>query len=78
MAAAPSSVPADREEAFVCSTGSTVNNIGWHGLECGIIVFFVVVVVLIETRSKWGTLWGQLKETFCSYVQVYVRIILGY
>lgn len=40
VAAASSSVPADREQAFVCSTGSTVNSIGWHGLECDIIVFF--------------------------------------
>lgn len=40
MAAAPSLVPADREEAFVCSAGGTVNNIGWHGLECDIIVCF--------------------------------------
>lgn len=31
VAAALSSVPADREEAFV---RSTVNSIGWHGLEC--------------------------------------------
>lgn len=37
MAAAPSSVPADRDEAFVWDT---VNDIGWHGLECDIIVFF--------------------------------------
>lgn len=35
VAAAPSTVPADREAAFVCSTG---NGIVWHRLECDIIV----------------------------------------
>lgn len=37
MAAAPSSVPADRDEAFVWDT---VNDIGLHGLECDVTVFF--------------------------------------
>lgn len=51
VAAAPSSVPADREGAFVCST---VNNIGWHRLECDIIVFCFLFFFLlfIETGSN--------------------------
>lgn len=61
MAAAPSSVPADRDEAFVWDT---VNDIGWHGLECDVTVF------LIEMGSKWGTLREQLGTRFlfvCRY-----------
>lgn len=61
MAAAPSSVPADRDEAFVWDT---VNDIGLHGLECDITVF------LIEMGSKWGPLRDQLGTRFCLCVVI--------
>lgn len=54
MAAAPSTVPADREAAFVRSTG---NGIVWHRLECDIIVLGVFFL-LIESSAEWGTLEG--------------------
>lgn len=61
MPAAPSSVPPDRDEAFVWDT---VNDIGLHGLECDVTVF------LIEMGSKWGTLRDQLGTRFCLCVVI--------
>lgn len=57
VAAAPSSVAADREEAFVCGT---LKSIGWHGLEFHIIVFFnrdQVKVGRIEGTNRRGILF---------------------
>lgn len=65
MAAAPSSVPADRERAFVHSTGGTVNSIGWHGLECDIIVFFN------RDWVKMGHNEGAIKRDVCICVCTY-------
>ena len=68
MAAAPSSVPADRERPFVCRTGGTVNSIGWHGLECDIIVVF-----FNRDWVKMGHTEGAIKRDIL-FVCVCVRV----
>lgn len=60
MAAAPSSVHADRDEAFVCDTA---NGIGWHGLECDIIVFGGVCFNR-DGVSVGHTEWGNQERDF--------------